>query len=51
MKAVERSLNGRKFILRFNVSLQPIRDGVGLLSGVLGMLGADYNKFSICEKN
>ncbi|RYR56407.1 hypothetical protein Ahy_A05g022116 [Arachis hypogaea] len=33
MKAVERSLNGRKFILRFNVSLQPIRDGVGLLSG------------------
>ncbi|KAL4275697.1 hypothetical protein AHAS_Ahas20G0133100 [Arachis hypogaea] len=48
---MEWPFNGRKIVLRFNTELQPIEDGVGLLSGVLGTLGADYNKFSICEKN
>ncbi|KAL4329825.1 hypothetical protein AHAS_Ahas13G0338800 [Arachis hypogaea] len=37
--------DGRRIILKFNNEMQPIRDEVGLLSGVLGMLGADYKKF------
>ncbi|RYR37799.1 hypothetical protein Ahy_A09g042689 [Arachis hypogaea] len=50
-KALEQPFNGRKIILRFNRKLQPIRDGADLLNGILGMLGAYYNKFFICEKN
>ncbi|XP_020969783.1 uncharacterized protein LOC110268226 [Arachis ipaensis] len=50
-EAVEQSLNGSKIILRFNEELQAVGDGTGLLSGILGALGSDYSKFSICEKS
>ncbi|KAL4344266.1 hypothetical protein AHAS_Ahas11G0161200 [Arachis hypogaea] len=42
--------NGRKIILRFNGELQPIGDGTSLLNVVLGLLGADYNKFLSVRK-
>nr|XP_025703860.1 uncharacterized protein LOC112805741 [Arachis hypogaea] len=41
--------NGRKIVLRFNNTKQAIGDKTGLLSGVLGLLGSDYEKFSICK--
>ncbi|KAL4345180.1 hypothetical protein AHAS_Ahas11G0252600 [Arachis hypogaea] len=41
----------RKIILKFNNKLQPIGDEGGLLSGVLGLLGADDGKFSFCERS
>ncbi|KAL4320988.1 hypothetical protein AHAS_Ahas14G0065500 [Arachis hypogaea] len=50
-EAMKRSLNGSKIILRFNEELQAVGDGAGLLRGILGALGSDYNKFSICEKS
>ncbi|KAL4394857.1 hypothetical protein AHAS_Ahas02G0193900 [Arachis hypogaea] len=50
-EAIKRSLNGSKIILRFNDELQAVGDGAGLLSGILGALGSDYNKFPICEKS
>ncbi|XP_016177901.2 uncharacterized protein LOC107623159 isoform X3 [Arachis ipaensis] len=50
-EAMERSLNGSKIILMFNEELQAVGDGAGLLSGILGALGSDYSKFSICEKS
>ncbi|RYR15105.1 hypothetical protein Ahy_B04g071829 [Arachis hypogaea] len=50
-EALEWSLNGSKIILRFNEELQAIGDGAGLLSGILGALGFDYNKFPIYEKS
>ncbi|XP_052110315.1 uncharacterized protein LOC107466475 [Arachis duranensis] len=50
-EAMERSLNGSKIILRFNKELQAVEDGADLFSGILGALGSDYNKFSICEKS
>ncbi|RYR26226.1 hypothetical protein Ahy_B02g060430 [Arachis hypogaea] len=50
-EAMERPLNGSKIILRFNVELQPIGDGAGLLSGILRALGFDYSKFPVCEKS
>ncbi|RYQ95779.1 hypothetical protein Ahy_B08g091134 [Arachis hypogaea] len=43
---MERPLNGKNIILKFNVKLQSIGDGAGLSSGLLRMLGVDYNKFS-----
>ncbi|RYQ90589.1 uncharacterized protein LOC110266835 [Arachis ipaensis] len=43
--------NGRKVVLRFNSALQPVRDEAGLLSGVMGLLGSDYTKFPICERD
>ncbi|KAL4357166.1 hypothetical protein AHAS_Ahas09G0159500 [Arachis hypogaea] len=43
--------NGRKILLRFNSTLQPVGDEAGLLSGVMGLLGSDYTKFPICEKD
>ncbi|RYQ92921.1 hypothetical protein Ahy_B09g099161 [Arachis hypogaea] len=49
-EAMERP-NGRRIMLRFNNEKQPVGDEAGLLSGVLGMLGSDYGKFSICEES
>ncbi|XP_057760979.1 uncharacterized protein LOC130981395 [Arachis stenosperma] len=49
-EAMERP-NGRRIILKFNSKLQPIGDKAGLLSGILGLVGVDYEKFSICEKS
>ncbi|KAL4300330.1 hypothetical protein AHAS_Ahas17G0190100 [Arachis hypogaea] len=43
--------NGRKVVLRFNSALQPVGDEASLLSGVMGLLGSDYTKFLICEKD
>ncbi|XP_020967503.1 uncharacterized protein LOC110266817 [Arachis ipaensis] len=43
--------NGRKIILRINSKLQPVGDKTGILSSVLGLLGSDYTKFLICEKD
>ncbi|XP_025607883.2 uncharacterized protein [Arachis hypogaea] len=43
--------NGRKVVLRFNNALQPVGDEAGLLSGVMGLLGSDYTKFPICERD
>ncbi|XP_020964059.1 uncharacterized protein LOC110265442 [Arachis ipaensis] len=43
--------NGRKIVLRFNSALQPVGDEAGLLSGVMELLGSDYTKFPICEKD
>ncbi|KAL4322489.1 hypothetical protein AHAS_Ahas14G0215600 [Arachis hypogaea] len=43
--------NGRKFVLRFNDRLQPVGNEAGILSGVVRMLGSDYTKFSIYEKD
>ncbi|QHN97424.1 uncharacterized protein DS421_18g627250 [Arachis hypogaea] len=49
-EAMERP-NGKRIVLRFNNTKQAIGDEAGLLSGVLGLLGSDYGKFSICEKS
>ncbi|RYR16505.1 hypothetical protein Ahy_B04g073536 [Arachis hypogaea] len=49
-EAMERP-NGRRIMLRFNNEKQPVGDEAGLLSGVLGMLGSDYEKFSISEES
>nr|XP_025628518.1 uncharacterized protein LOC112721695 [Arachis hypogaea] len=46
-----KSPNGRKIVLRFNDRLQPVGNEAGILSGVVGMLGSDYTKFLICEKD
>ncbi|XP_020966188.1 uncharacterized protein LOC110266252 [Arachis ipaensis] len=43
--------NGRKVVLRFNSALQLVGDEAGLLSGVMRLLGSDYTKFSICERD
>ncbi|XP_020994366.1 uncharacterized protein LOC107481237 [Arachis duranensis] len=43
--------NGRKIVLRFNEILQPVEAEAGILSGVLGLLGSNYNKFLIYEKD
>ncbi|KAL4316367.1 hypothetical protein AHAS_Ahas15G0278000 [Arachis hypogaea] len=43
--------NGRRIVLRFNSAKQAIGDEAGLLNGVLGLLGSEYGKFSICEKS
>ncbi|XP_057747424.1 uncharacterized protein LOC130966624 [Arachis stenosperma] len=43
--------NGRKIVLRFNSALQLVGDEAGIVSGVMGMLGSDYTKFPICEKD
>ncbi|KAL4293884.1 hypothetical protein AHAS_Ahas18G0172700 [Arachis hypogaea] len=43
--------NGRKIVLRFNSELQLVGDEVGILSDVLGLLGFNYTKFPICEKD
>ncbi|XP_057734190.1 uncharacterized protein LOC130949513 [Arachis stenosperma] len=43
--------NGRKIVLRFNSELQPVGDEASILSGILRLLGSDYTKFSICEKD
>ncbi|RYR66773.1 hypothetical protein Ahy_A03g012831 [Arachis hypogaea] len=43
--------NRRKIVLRFNSALQPVGDEAGIVSGVMGMLGSDYTKFPICEKD
>nr|XP_025665050.1 uncharacterized protein LOC112763645 [Arachis hypogaea] len=50
-EAMEWSLDGSKIILRFNEELQAVRDGAGLLNGIIGALDSDYSKFSICEKS
>ncbi|RYR09538.1 hypothetical protein Ahy_B05g077889 [Arachis hypogaea] len=47
-EAMERP-NGRKVMLRFKSAKQDIRDEAGLLSGVLSLLGSDYEKFPICK--
>ncbi|RYR08415.1 hypothetical protein Ahy_B05g076090 [Arachis hypogaea] len=49
-EAMERP-NGRRIVLRFNSAKQAIGDEAGLLNGVLGLLGSEYGKFSICEKS
>ncbi|KAL4357657.1 hypothetical protein AHAS_Ahas09G0208600 [Arachis hypogaea] len=43
--------NGRKIVLRFNNAKQAIENEAGMLSGVLGLLGSDFGKFSICEES
>ncbi|KAL4299083.1 hypothetical protein AHAS_Ahas17G0065400 [Arachis hypogaea] len=43
--------NRKKVVLRFNSALQPVVDEAGLLSGVMGLLGSDYTKFPICERD
>ncbi|XP_057734605.1 uncharacterized protein LOC130950062 [Arachis stenosperma] len=43
--------NGRKIVPRFNDRLQPVGNEASILSGVVGMLGSDYTKFLICEKD
>ncbi|RYQ90440.1 hypothetical protein Ahy_B09g096540 isoform B [Arachis hypogaea] len=43
--------NGRKIMLRFNNAKQAIENEAGLLSGVLGLLGSDFEKFPICEES
>ncbi|XP_072085907.1 uncharacterized protein [Arachis hypogaea] len=43
--------NGRRIVLKFNNAKQPIGDEAGLLSGVLGLLGSDYEKFYIFEES
>ncbi|RYR79397.1 hypothetical protein Ahy_A01g004215 isoform D [Arachis hypogaea] len=50
-EAIEQSLNGSNIILRFNEKLQTVKDGDGLLNGILGALDSDYSKFSICKKS
>ncbi|RYQ84296.1 hypothetical protein Ahy_B10g103464 [Arachis hypogaea] len=45
-EAMERP-NGRRIVLRFNNEMQPIGDEARLLSGVLGLLGFDFGKFTI----
>ncbi|KAL4343613.1 hypothetical protein AHAS_Ahas11G0095900 [Arachis hypogaea] len=48
--AMERP-NGRRIVLRFNNKKQPIGDEAGLLSRVLGLLGSNYEKFSIGKES
>ncbi|XP_057758011.1 uncharacterized protein LOC130977032 [Arachis stenosperma] len=43
--------NGRKIVLRFNDRLQPVGNEASILSGVVIMLGSDFTKFPICEKD
>ncbi|RYQ85520.1 uncharacterized protein [Arachis hypogaea] len=43
--------NSRKIVLRYNRNLQPIGAEAGILSDILGLLGSDYTKFPICEKD
>ncbi|RYR13349.1 hypothetical protein Ahy_B04g070395 isoform E [Arachis hypogaea] len=43
--------NGRNIVLRFNDRLQPVGNEAGILSGIVRMLGFDYTKFPICEKD
>ncbi|XP_020970982.1 uncharacterized protein LOC110268671 [Arachis ipaensis] len=43
--------NGRRIVLRFNNKKQPIGDEAGLLSRVLGLLGSNYEKFSIGKES
>ncbi|KAL4306751.1 hypothetical protein AHAS_Ahas16G0209600 [Arachis hypogaea] len=43
--------NGRKVVLRFNEKLQTVGNEAGILNGVLGLLGSDFTKFSICKKD
>ncbi|XP_025661634.1 uncharacterized protein [Arachis hypogaea] len=43
--------NCRKIVLWFNDRLQPVGNEAGILSGVVGMLGSDYTKFPIYEKD
>ncbi|KAL4357347.1 hypothetical protein AHAS_Ahas09G0177600 [Arachis hypogaea] len=43
--------NGRRIMLKFNNKKQAIGDEDELLSGVLGLLGSDYEKFPICEES
>ncbi|RYR19299.1 hypothetical protein Ahy_B03g064053 [Arachis hypogaea] len=40
-----------KIILSFNKELQPIGQAAGLLSDILGSLGADYSHLPICEES
>ncbi|RYQ96565.1 hypothetical protein Ahy_B08g092362 [Arachis hypogaea] len=51
VKEAMKPTNGRKIVLRFNSALQPVGDEAGLLSGVMELLGSDYTKFPICEKD
>ncbi|MED6119194.1 hypothetical protein PIB30_009593 [Stylosanthes scabra] len=44
-------LHSTKVVLQFNTSMQPIGDSGGLLSGVLGVVSANFNNFSICKEN
>ncbi|RYR45977.1 hypothetical protein Ahy_A07g031747 [Arachis hypogaea] len=46
-----KSPSGRTIVLRFNERLQPVGNEAGILSDVLGLLGFDYTKFPICEKD
>ncbi|RYQ79679.1 hypothetical protein Ahy_Scaffold2g107643 [Arachis hypogaea] len=43
--------NGRKIVLRFNDRLQPVGNEASILSDVVRMLGFDFTKFLICEKD
>ncbi|RYR03468.1 hypothetical protein Ahy_B06g082443 [Arachis hypogaea] len=43
--------NGRKIVLKFNETLQLVGVEAGILSSILELLGSDYTKFSICEKD
>ncbi|RYQ99006.1 hypothetical protein Ahy_B07g086855 [Arachis hypogaea] len=43
--------NRRKIVPRFNSALQLVGDEAGLLSSVMGLLGSDYTKFPICERD
>ncbi|KAL4300904.1 hypothetical protein AHAS_Ahas17G0247500 [Arachis hypogaea] len=43
--------NGRKIVLKFHENLQLVKDEAGILSDILRLLGSDYTKFSICEKD
>ncbi|XP_025653184.1 uncharacterized protein [Arachis hypogaea] len=49
-EAMERP-NGRRIVLIFNNEMQSIGDEAGLLSGVLGLLGSNYEKFSIGKES
>ncbi|RYR53123.1 hypothetical protein Ahy_A06g028063 [Arachis hypogaea] len=43
--------NKRKIVLKFNSALQLVGNEAGLLSGVMGLLGSNYTKFPIYEKD
>ncbi|KAL4305898.1 hypothetical protein AHAS_Ahas16G0124300 [Arachis hypogaea] len=51
VKEAMNPLNRRKIVLKFNSALQSVGDETGIMSGVMGLLGSDYTKFSICEKD
>ncbi|XP_072054717.1 uncharacterized protein [Arachis hypogaea] len=51
VKKAMKSPSGRTIVLRFNERLQPVGNEAGILSDVLGLLGFDYTKFPICEKD